>query len=69
MAPQQRILVESEGGQFEAVVRHSEPDGIEYVIGAEMALAEGGRFEPATETDLAAEQATITADEAGDRAS
>jgi len=62
IAPEQKIVAEPQKSafeafeSFEAVVRHVEPDGQEFVIGAEI-LASDGRPQPApTTTDVVAKE-------------
>lgn len=42
IASEQKIVIEAEDRQFEAVVRHCEPDGEGFLIGAENLSPDGG---------------------------
>jgi hypothetical protein len=50
----QRILVEGAHGMFVAVVRHSAPDGHEYIIGTEVLSRDGQPLERTDSTPSAA---------------
>jgi hypothetical protein len=49
----QKILVHAEEQEFRAVVRHTEPDGHEFIIGVEVLSGNGDPPEPSDSTDPA----------------
>jgi hypothetical protein len=56
LALEQKILVQPDGQEFEAVVRHSAPDGREFIIGAAILSGERKVLELTAPTDSAADQ-------------